>query len=64
MLYPPINEQLTAQGYQIATADRYEKQRHAINVLILSDLLSENEAGRALERLHKRIVKDARAGDA
>jgi hypothetical protein len=43
-LHPSIEEQLAAQGYQIVGGERYEKQRHATNVLILSDLLTEKEA--------------------
>lgn len=59
-LYPSLSEQLAGVISDAASLDHFEKDRLAINRLLLRGLLSDSEADRGRRRLMKSIVNLAK----
>jgi hypothetical protein len=59
VIHPRIDQQIRQQGFQIKSlliVERHEKFREAINLLRLSQILTEAEADKAFKRLQKKVA--------
>ena len=57
-LAPKLEEQVNAQGFTLGKeANTLEKSRESIIWLTVQDILTDNQKGKALLKLHKQVIK-------
>lgn len=57
-LAPKLEEQVNEQGFTLGKeANTLEKSRESIIWLTVQDILTDNQKGKALLKLHKQVIK-------